>query len=127
MWKSHKLRRVVKSAMAAETIIQVDSAESSFWLKSIFNELLYSHPVSSKIRIICRTDSSQLKDAVYSIRGIEDRRLRIEIALLREMLERKEIDKIERIEGSQQLADCLTKSGASNSKLLETLMNAKIN
>ena len=43
------------------------------------------------------------------------------------MLERKEIDKIEWIEGSQQLADCLTKSGASNSKLLETLMNAKIN
>ena len=35
MWKSHKLRRVVKSAMAAETIIQVDSAESSYWLKII--------------------------------------------------------------------------------------------
>ena len=33
MWKSKKLCRVVESAMAAETLIQVEAAESCFWFK----------------------------------------------------------------------------------------------
>ena len=34
MWKSKKLCRVVKSAMAAETLIQVEVAMACFWLQN---------------------------------------------------------------------------------------------
>ena len=41
MWQSRKLRRVVKSAMAAETLVLVDAAEAAFWLAKLLNEIFY--------------------------------------------------------------------------------------
>ena len=87
MWQSRKLKRVVKSAMAAETLE-------------------------------CYTDSNQLYDAVYSLKLIEDKRLRIDMGLLQEMIARQEISKIVWVDKTQQLADSLTKLGASSRTLL---------
>ena len=113
MWSSHKSKCVVKSAMAAETLFKVDGAESTFWLKMIYQKLFHVDMVKTIIPIICCTDSRQLYDAVHSICGIEDRQLRMEIALLHEMLDKDEVSQIEWVEGPSQLADCLTKLGYS--------------
>ena len=73
MWKSKKLLRVVKSAMAAETLIQVEAAEACFWLANLLSEMLYCKPNDDKnIKIECYTDNHQLYDSVYSIRPIQD-------------------------------------------------------
>ena len=48
MWKSKKLRRVVKSAMAAETLIQVKAAEACFWLANSLGEIFYCKPNDDK-------------------------------------------------------------------------------
>ena len=121
MWRSKKLRRVVKSAMAAETLIQVDSAEASYWLATLLSEMLYGQSnYQNKIIIECNTDNHQLYDSVLSIGPVQDKRLRIEISILREMLNKKEINKINWIEKHFQIADCLTKSGASSKLLLNT-------
>ena len=121
MWRSKKLRRVVKSAMAAETLIQVDSAEASYWLATLLREMLYGQSnYQNKIIIECNTDNHQLYDSVLSIGPIQDKRLRIEISILREMLNKIEINKINWIEKHFQIADCLTKSGASSKLLLNT-------
>ena len=48
MWKSKKLRRAVKSAMAAETLIQVEAAEACFWLANLLSEILYCKPNMTK-------------------------------------------------------------------------------
>ena len=124
MWKSKKLYRVVKSAMAAETLNQVEAAEACFWLANLLNEILYCKSNDTKnIKIECFTDNHQLYDSVYSIRPIQDKRLRTEIALLREMINKNEITKINWIENKYQIADCLTKYGASSEKLLNTQLN----
>ena len=121
MWKSKKLCRIVKSAMAAETLIQVEAAEASFWLANLLNEILYAQNNNARsIEIECFTDNHQLYDSVWSIRPIQDRRLRMEVAILREMLDKKEITKINWIDKHNQLADCLTKNGASSEKLIST-------
>ena len=39
MWQSKRLKRVVKSAMAAETLIQVEAAEAGFWISNIITEI----------------------------------------------------------------------------------------
>ena len=41
MWQSRKLGRVVKSAKAAEILVQVDAAEAAFWLVKLLNEIFY--------------------------------------------------------------------------------------
>ena len=49
------------------------------------------------------------------------KRLRTENALLRKMINKKEITKINWIENKYQIADCFTKYGACSKKLLNTL------
>ena len=127
MWQSRKLRRVVKSAMAAETLVQVDAAEAAFWLAKLLNEIFYdSSTTAPQTKIECFTDSYQLYDVVLSVRCIKDRRLRIDIAILQEMLKNKEIFKIEWVDSSHQLADSLTKAGASSAKLMATLKSGRL-
>ena len=127
MWKSKKLLRVVKSAMAAETLIQVEAAEACFWLANLLSEMLYCKPNDDKnIKIECYTDNHQLYDSVYSIRPIQDKFLWTKIALLSEMINKNKITKINWIENKYQIADCLTKYGASSEKLLNTLKTKSI-
>ena len=82
MWQSRKLRRVVKSVMAAETLVQDNAAEAAFWLAKLLNEIFYdSSTTAPQTKIECFTDSHQLYDAVLSIRPLKDRQLRIDIAI----------------------------------------------
>ena len=61
--------------------------------------MLYCKPNDDKnIKIECDTDNHQLYDSLYSIRPIQDKCLWTEIALLREMINKKEIAKINWIE-----------------------------
>ena len=89
--------------------------------------MLYCKPNDDRnIKIECYTDNYQLYDSVYSIRPIQNKHLRTEIALLRDMIKKKEITKINWIENKYQIADCLTKYGASSEKLLNTLKTKSI-
>ena len=56
---------------------------------------MYCKPYDNKnIKIDCFTDNHQLYDSLYSVRPIEDKRLQTKIVLLREMINKKEITKI---------------------------------
>ena len=123
-WQSRKIRCVVKSTLAAECLAQVEAAEACFLIKSQLAELLQA----SKEEIIteCITDNQSLQDICYSTRNIEDRRLRVDIVILREMLAKNEINKIEWVETSSQLSDCLTKSGDSTALLLDALRSGSL-
>ena len=52
--------------------------------------------------------------------------MRIDIALLQEMLLKKEISRIKWIASHEQIADCLIKQGASTNNLMSTLQDAKL-
>ena len=113
MWQSKKLRRVVRSTVATETLSHVEAAEACFWLPVMLKEvLLDSQDRSPQYSIECHADSHQLYHKAYSIRPVLDKRLRTGIAVLKEMLERKELSQIKWIDKNYQLADSLTKRGA---------------
>ena len=113
--------------MAAETLIQVDCAEACYWIGSLMIEIIYADHTKQAIPAIqCNTDSHQLYDAVHSIRPIQDKRLRVDMAILREMLEKQELKEINWISKEKQLADSLTKLGASSEKLLDTFVHRKL-
>ena len=52
--------------------------------------------------------------------------MRIDIALLQEMLLKKEISRIKWIASYKKIADCLTKQGASSNNLISTLQDVKL-
>ena len=73
----------------------------------------------------CYIDSKQLHEALYSIRPVLGKRLRVEIGILCELLEKKEINSVKWISSEEQLANCLTKRGASCDSLLHVLSPVK--
>ena len=125
MWQSRQIKRVVKSTMSAETLIQVECAEAAFWIKSLLEEILNPPNKEPKIciGIECITDNHQLYDGVLSIKPVTDKRLRIDLALIKEMINKKEISKLNWVRGSHQLANCLTKAGAFSKSLLEVFQS----
>ena len=60
-------------------------------------------------------------NAVHSITAFLDKRLRVDVAILREMIDKPEIKKVTWVPTKDQLADCLTKRGSSPLKLLQVL------
>ena len=68
----------------------------------------------------CYSDSKSLKDRLESSNIISDLRLRVDMVHLQEMAELKEIN-IMWVEGKQQIADALTKYGASAALLVKVL------
>ena len=118
LWKSRKVRRVVKSTIAAETLALLDAAEAAVLFSYVVAEMLN---LKEKRPIVnCYVDNKSLVEAVYSTKLGEDKLLRINMVVLRDIMNRKEIHRISLLESSCQLADGLTKRGAN----METLVSA---
>ena len=112
-WRSRKLRRIVKSTFAAETMALLEGAETAVYLACILKEVTGC----KEIPITCLVDNKSLVDALKSTNKIDDNRLRVDLAVLDDMLSRKEICEVQWVDTTQQLADCLTKRGASTERL----------
>ena len=123
-WKSGKARRIVKSTIAAESVALLDGLEEAIYLKSILAQILSTEPAS--LPVICITDHQGLWESVRSTKLVEDRRLRIEIAAIKECLLRKDVSEVRLCPSAEQLADCLTKKGADGRKLLSVLQQGSI-
>lgn len=109
-WQSRKIKRVVKSTLSAETMA---GAECAVYLSRIMQEI----SGCGRLKIKCLGDNKSLVEALHSCKTIDDKRLRIDIAVLRDMLERNKIVEVTWVETSQQLADCLTIRAAENGNL----------
>ena len=73
----------------------------------------------------CYTDNRSLTDTLVTTKIISDRRLRVDIARLREMVAEKEIH-VTWVDGKRQVADALTKRGAPSVSLIEVLKSSFI-
>ena len=110
VWTSHKLKRVIKSSMAGDTISMLEGAEYAVLLKALITD--------TQIPITSITDNKSLSDAVAATKIIEDKRLYIYICSLCDMLSHKEINEVKWTTYDKQLADCLTKGTASPEHLI---------
>lgn len=121
-WQSRRVRRVVKSTVAAECLAAIEAAENAVLVTVALKSIL-PH-ANTKTIIYC--DNKNLVSAVYSSTKVEDQRLQIDICVLRDMLSSKELSKICWVPTKYQLANCLTKTGASVYDLLNVLNNKLI-
>ena len=121
-WQSRKLTRVTKSPLASETLALSEAADSGFLIASMIQEMyrLASLPI-----VECFTDNGSLTETLQTSKIVCDKRLRVDIARLREMVDEKEIN-VTWVKGTEQLADCLTKRGASTANLLDVLSSSKL-
>ena len=121
-WQSRRIKRVVKSTVAAECLAAIESAESSVLLCTIFREMC-SRRDNSSVNVVIFCDNRNLVDSVHSTTSIEDRRLMIDVCVLRDMVSHGEINNFSWIPSDLQIANCLTKQGAPTNNLLRVLNN----
>ena len=116
-WHGGKVKRVVRSTIAAEALSLCEAVEDAIFIKHILAEMLPTHSV----KIVAFVDNRDVVDAVYSTKLVDDRRLRIDISSLKEFIVNEEISSIRWCPGSLQLANGMTKKGAKVDQLLNIL------
>ena len=67
------------------------------------------------------TDNQSAVDSIYNDTMVAEKRLLRDLAVIKEMVERKEIRKVAWIPGEEMLADALTKHGVDGKPLLGAL------
>ena len=122
-WQSKRLKRTPKSTLAAETIAMVEGMESAYLTSKLLSEILYNSTKDVPVEAV--TDCYSLFEAAHSTTCIEDKRLRIELSILRESLLKNEF-KLSWVNTGNQLADCLTKSGSNPRLLIERITGKKV-
>ena len=97
-------------------------ADAGFMIASMVQEI---NCLSFLPSVLCKTDNSSLMETLHVTKLIKDMRLHVDIGRLREMVQQNEI-LIEWIDGRLQLADVLTKAGASAARLVEVLESSHL-
>ena len=104
-WHSSKLKSVVKGTLAAECLAELEGAEMAFLIRSVLCDILQLSSEGQVLPIFCVTDNRSLFDSVHSTKTLTDKRLKMAICILREMLYKKTIKDIRWVESKYQLAD----------------------
>lgn len=111
-WKSMRIKRVAKSTIEAEALSLGEAAEAAIYLNKIWEEI-----VGRQISVVVKTDSKTLESALKATTGVKSRRLRIDIAAVKEMIAVGEVEEIEWVSGKNQVADVLTKRGVGGNNI----------
>ena len=99
-----------------------EGADASYLIANLIQEIFL---IPNPPKIKCITDNKSLYETLKTTNVTKDLRLRVDIARLRQMEENGEIN-ISWVEGNNQLADCMTKAGASTEKLFDDLENSTL-
>ena len=118
--RSYELKRVVRSTLAGETLGVSDSLDRAYGLKACLS-VLWGRSIESYLY----TDCHSLYDYIHSHRQVTERRLVIEISMIKHLLQAKELNGLHWIAREKQLADCLTKKMTSR-LLLQALEHSHV-
>ena len=121
-WQAKKIQRIVRSTTAAETLALVEGCERAYLMARLFTEITTGINEMPDKPIICVTDNNNLFKSSTSTNALEDKRLQLEMNIVRQMVSRKEIELLW-CNGQNQLSDVLTKEGASGVMLRQVLHN----
>ena len=98
-----------------------DGTDSAMFLAALYLELCYNCITETVLPMECITDSKSLLEALRSNKPVREKRLRVELCGMKQMMELKQITDVRRCDSKYQLVDCLTKQGSSPMMLLRSL------
>ena len=125
-WASSKLKRVVDNTLAAETISMKLAIESAIYIGHMINEFYHNCFQSNPIPVFSFTDNRSLEESARSTKQVTGRRLRVDMAELKRLLDAKELEDMKWCESKEQLADGLTKRGVLMDRLLRVVEYGKL-
>ena len=121
-WKSKRIKRVVNSSLSAECLIGVEAAETAILIRDKLEQMLCYPPQTIPISVI--SDSKSLVESVHKTTSVENKAMQIDINMIREMLENNIVSEFRWIATKSQIANALTKRGASTDEIKRILTNS---
>lgn len=117
-WKTKKISRICRSVKGAETRSLETGLDEAIHFARMVKEV-YDGKVDLKspkqVHVDALTDNKGLWENLHNTRQCDEKLLRNSIAMMKEMVERGEVRKIDWVETSQMLADIMTKQGGNGS------------
>ena len=120
-WKANKAQRVVQSSLAAEALALSKALGEAYYQQSFIKETL-----NINAKITAYVDNKELVENVYSTSLLDDKRLNLDVALIKEMVNKGEVENILWLPGPDQLADCMTKRGQSGDQLRQAMQQGTL-
>ena len=105
---------MVKSTLAAETLAASDAIDNAYYMGEILSELIFLGKKNIPIKLI--VDNKSLYDNINSMRCVNEKRLRIDVAAIRELVAENRLE-LKWVQTNHQVADVLTKKGVNPLKL----------
>ena len=118
-WQSKRIKRIVNSTLSAECLIGVEATETAVMIRTKLEEMLCYPPKSIPISILC--DAKSVVESVHKTTSVTNKRMQIEINMIREMIEDSTISEFRWIPTKMQIANALTKTGASTDEIKRVL------
>ena len=116
-WSSVKIQRKVESTLEAESIALRHAIDAAVYMGHLITEFYRNTYKENTIPISCFTDNRSAHDNIHSTKQVKSKRLRIDLAEIKRMLENGEVKRVEHVISREQLADCLTKQDVRNDLL----------
>ena len=96
----------MKSTLSAETLALEETLESCFMIRSSLCEVSSKEMHPDIFPAYCYTDNKSLIETVNSTKMLTEKRLKVDICIVREVSEKHEVKQISWGDNSSQLADC---------------------
>ena len=116
------MKRVVKRTLSAETLALEESLEAGFLTKSLLVELIVKGNYKNIILICCYNDNKSRVNTINSNKTLTEKRyLQVDICIIREIIDKREVKQIAWCDSRSQLTGCLTKVGVSRNRLMHII------
>ena len=122
-WSANKLKRVCDSSLEAEVLSLVEGLKEAVYIRELIEEVCGLKEKS--IPVMGIVDNLGTKNSIYSTTAISNKRLKRDMAAIKQMLSRREVSAIDWIPGERQLADCMSKREAPSWELLQVFQTGR--
>ena len=121
-WKANKIRRVIRSTMAAEALALEEALEHTIFVRALLMEMMF---LNSRMPIESWIDSENAFKGLNSTHSVSDQKLKIDIACIKENIANENVV-LRKCPGQEMIANSLTKRGANSEHLIQILTNGTI-
>ena len=116
-WLSKRIQRDLESSLAAKCFALYEGAKAAVFLKKTLEQMV----MGANITVICMTDCEHLRNVIYSESKPKDRRMRLYVYCICEMLKLHDIDRVEWASSTGQVGEPSTKGGLCRNQLMDSL------
>ena len=118
-WSSTRIKRVVRSTIAAEALALADTCANTTYLAALVSSVL-EFTVGKNIPVEVITDNQSLFDSIHSVKPVSEQELRLDISAIREKKNQNRV-RVSWLPTKSNLSNVLTKRGATSAVLASAL------